>query len=144
MGAAAYWSAWAGLPVRFAERDRSGIPAHWLSFGSRASALSGQPKSATNPPNAILNYLYAVMESEAIIAARIMALDPGIGVFHRDTRFRESLAADLMEPVRTEVDRYLLELLTKRTFGARDFLPATSPPSSYYPPKPRTPATSSG
>lgn len=109
------------LRIQSPNWDRARVPAHWHSFGDRKSALSGRPKLATNPANAVLNYLYAVMEAEATIAARIAGLDPGIGVLHRDARFRESLAADLMEPVRPEADRYLLELLTRRTFAARDF-----------------------
>jgi CRISPR-associated endonuclease Cas1 len=121
MGAAAYWSAWSALPVSFARQDSDRVPQHWRTFHGRASAVTRQPRYATNPANAILNYLYAILESEATIAARIVGFDPGLGVFHLDTRFRQSLSSDLMEPVRPEVDRYLLELLTKRTFGARDF-----------------------
>jgi hypothetical protein len=85
------------------------------------SAITRQPRLATNPANALLNYLYSILETEAIIAARTMGLDPGLGVFHVDSAYRESLASDLMEPVRGEIDAYLLELLVKRSFGARDF-----------------------
>jgi hypothetical protein len=60
-------------------------------------------------------------EGEATIAARIFGLDPGLGVLHADQNNRDSLAADLMEPIRPLVDRYLLELVASRTFAARDF-----------------------
>ena len=40
---------------------------------------------AVNPPNAVLNYLYAVLESDASLAANELGLDPGLGVLHRDT-----------------------------------------------------------
>jgi CRISPR/Cas system-associated endonuclease Cas1 len=33
----------------------------------------------------MLNYLYAVLESEARLAASALGLDPGLGVMHADT-----------------------------------------------------------
>jgi len=89
--------------------------------GSRTSPLTGGPRLAANPANAILNYLYALLEAEAATAARIVGLDPGLGLMHADQRNRSSLAADLMEPVRPLVDRYVLQLLVRRTFSTRDF-----------------------
>jgi CRISPR-associated endonuclease Cas1 len=119
--AAAYWSAWAPIPVRFARRDVDRVPAHWRTVGPRTSALTGSPRLAANPANALLNYLYALLEGEATLAARVVGLDPGLGVLHADQLNRDSLAADLMEPVRPLVDRYLLRLLEARTFAAADF-----------------------
>ena len=72
--ALAYWGAWSSLPVRFAQRDRDRLPDHWRTFGSRTSALTGGPRLATNPANAILNYFYAILEGEASIAARVVGL----------------------------------------------------------------------
>ena len=66
---------------------------------------------AVNPPNAVLNYLYAVLESDASLAANELGLDPGLGVLHRDTPNRNSLACDLMEPVRPLVYAYLFDWL---------------------------------
>ncbi len=63
----------------------------------------------------------ALLEAEAALAARIVGLDPGLGVMHVDQAHRDSLAADLMEPVRPVVDAYAFELLTSRSFAARDF-----------------------
>jgi CRISPR-associated endonuclease Cas1 len=119
--AASYWAAWSPVPVRFARRDASSVPAHWLTFGSRTSPLTGGPRLAANPANAILNYLYALLEAETVTAARVVGLDPGLGFLHADQSNRDSLAADLMEPVRPLVDRYVLEVLGRRTFAARDF-----------------------
>jgi CRISPR/Cas system-associated endonuclease Cas1 len=63
-GAYSYWGAWHSLPINFPRNDKR-VPDHWRTFGTRISSLSGSPRSATNPPNAILNYLYALLESEA-------------------------------------------------------------------------------
>jgi CRISPR-associated endonuclease Cas1 len=113
-GAAAYWSAWRDLPVQFPKNDQNRVPAHWKVFGTRKSALTGSPRLATNPPNGILNYLYSLLESESRLAAAAMGLDPGLGVLHADTTARDSLACDLMEPVRPCVDAYLLDWITRQ------------------------------
>ena len=84
------------------------MPEHWQIFGARVSALTGSPRLAVNPPNAVLNYLYSVLEAEAHLAAAELGLDPGLGVLHRDTPNRDSLACDLMEPIRPLVDAYLV------------------------------------
>ena len=41
---------------------------------------------------------------------------------HADQKARDSLALDLMEAVRPEVDAYVLDLLAGRTFSAKDFV----------------------
>jgi hypothetical protein len=91
-------------------------------FGQRASLLTRSPRTATNPANAILNYLYALLEAEAILACDTVGLDPGLGIFHTDRRDRSSLALDLMEACRPAVDAYLLALLTQRVLAVEDFV----------------------
>src|ERR1700687_4096758 len=105
----AYWSAWRNVPVAFPKNDRRRVPEHWRSFGSRHSPLTGSPRLAVNPLNAILNYLYALLESEARLALAALGLDPGIGVMHVDSPARDSLACDLLGFVRPQVDAYLLD-----------------------------------
>ena len=95
-GAAAYWSAWRTLPINFPRNDLLRVPDHWRTFGSRMSPLTRSPRLAVNPVNAILNYLYALLESEARLAAAALGLDPGMGVLHVDAPARDSLALDLM------------------------------------------------
>jgi CRISPR-associated endonuclease Cas1 len=109
----AYWAAWHTLPINFPRKQESRVPAHWRVFGARISPLTGSPRLAVNPPNAIINYLYSVLESESRLAAAALGLDPGIGVLHVDTPYRDSLACDLMEPVRPQVDAYFLDWITR-------------------------------
>ena len=109
-----YWSAWSTLPINFPKNDLKRVPEHWRSFGARVSPLTGSPRLAANPPNAILNYLYALLESESRLAAAALGLDPGIGVLHVDTPARDSLACDLMEPIRAQIDAYLLDWVTRQ------------------------------
>ena len=112
--ARAYWQAWGALPINFPKNQLPRVPAHWLNFGVRVSPLTGSPRLACNPPNAILNYFYALLESQARLAAATLGLDPGLGVLHTDTSARDSLACDLMEPVRPHVDAYVLDWITKQ------------------------------
>jgi CRISPR-associated endonuclease Cas1 len=107
--AAAYWSAWRSLPISFPNNDLIRVPDHWRTFDTRKSPLSGSPRLAANPANAMLNYLYALLESEARLAAAALGLDPGLGVLHVDTPARDSLACDLMEAIRPQVDAYVLD-----------------------------------
>jgi len=119
--ASAYWRAWSAVPVRFERADVEKVPFHWTSFGRRASLLTGNPRRASNPANAVLNYLYAIAEAEARIAALGVGCDPGIGILHADQKMRDSLACDLMEPVRPVVDAWALDLFEARTFRKADF-----------------------
>jgi len=118
----AYWGAWSMLPMPFRARDAAALPEHWRTFGQRSSLLTKGPRLATNPGGAILNYLYALVEAETILACHGVGLDPGIGIFHVDQRDRASLALDLMESARPIVDSYVLALLTQRALAASDFI----------------------
>jgi CRISPR-associated endonuclease Cas1 len=120
--ARAYWSAWSTLSINFPKNQLSRVPAHWLSYGMRVSPLTGSPRLACNPPNGILNFLYALLESEARLAAAALGLDPGLGVLHVDTTARDSLACDLMEPVRAQVDSYVLHLITREYLSRSWFI----------------------
>jgi CRISPR-associated endonuclease Cas1 len=108
-----YWSSWRKIPITFPTRDVMRVPKHWQHLGARVSPLTGSPRLAVSPPNAMLNYLYAILESEARLAAAALGLDPGIGVMHVDSPARDSLACDLMEPVRPQVDAYVLEWISR-------------------------------
>jgi CRISPR-associated endonuclease Cas1 len=110
----AYWLAWRELPIQFPSRELWRVPNHWRRFGTRKSPLTGSPRLAVNPPGAMLNYLYAILESESRLALAALGLDPGIGVLHFDSRARDSFACDLMEAARPDVDAYVLDWLTKR------------------------------
>jgi hypothetical protein len=119
--ASMYFAAWRNVQIRFRERDLARIPARWLRCDSRASVLTGAPRAATSPINALRNYLFACLESEARLALLAHGCDPTMGVLHADQRNRDSLALDAMEPVRSDVDAFLLDSLEDREFTARDF-----------------------
>lgn len=124
--AALYFGVWAGrqeTAPRFAAKDRGRVPAHWTAFDSRRSVLasgSGNRK-AERPVNALLNYAFALLEAEATLACVAVGLDPGLGVVHNDARARQSMALDLMEPVRPEVEAFVLDMVDNRSFRKVEF-----------------------
>jgi hypothetical protein len=69
----------------------------------------------------LLNYMYALAESECRLALLAVGLDPGLGWVHRDAPYRDSAALDLLEPLRPAVDDYVMRLLETRTFSRREF-----------------------
>jgi CRISPR-associated endonuclease Cas1 len=122
--ASVYFKAWSNrVAVTWASKDMPRIPAHWLGFKSRRTPLrmSSGARRAADPINALLNYLYALAEIECRLACLTVGLDPGLGVIHADVRARDSLALDLIEPVRPVVDRYVIDLLDGHAFRRADF-----------------------
>jgi len=57
--------------------------------------------------NAILNYGYAVLESQVRIAAAMLGLDTSISYLHAMKHGRSSLIFDLIEPLRPKLERVL-------------------------------------
>jgi predicted RNA-binding Zn-ribbon protein involved in translation (DUF1610 family) len=120
-GAFAYWEAWHQVRLSFARREHAKVPTSWLRGTSRRSPHTGTPRTAAHPLNALLNYLYAILEAEARIACLTMGLDPALGLLHADLKSRDSLALDLMEPVRPVVDGWVLDLIRRQVFSRDDF-----------------------
>lgn len=122
--AAVYFKAWQHLPVTFAPKAKPHIPPCWRTFVQRSSVLAdGQaPRSAADPVNATLNLAYTLLYVEATRACHALGLDPGLGIIHRDKKGRDSLALDLVEPVRPTVDRYILDMVRSTVFTRADFV----------------------
>lgn len=123
--AARYFNTWSGrVEIRFARDHVDRVPKHWSRFVTRSSLIHAGPgaRDAADPLNAILNYTYALAETECTIALRAVGLDPGLGVMHTDQRARDSLALDLIEPLRPVADDLVLQLLARRAFTSDDFI----------------------
>ena len=116
-----YWNAWYDIPVMFPNKDAKQVPDHWLRFGTRHSPISGGPRLAVNPPNALLNYINAIAESECRKAAISCGLDPGLGFIHTDTANRDSLGLDLIETIRPAIEAWLLDWLLTEPLTRADF-----------------------
>jgi CRISPR-associated endonuclease Cas1 len=120
--AVTYFGALRNVPVLWPKADLPRIPDHWRTIGSRQSPLSGGPRLAVTPVHAILNYCFALCESESRLALAALGLDPGLGLgLHTDTPNRDSLALDVLEPVRPEVEKWLIAWITRGPLRRADF-----------------------
>jgi CRISPR-associated endonuclease Cas1 len=108
-----YWQAWECVAITFPKTDLARVPDHWQAFGTRRSPLSKNARRATTPANALLNYLYTLLETETRLAINALGLDAGLGLLHADTASRDSLVYDLMEPIRPVVDAYLFKWISQ-------------------------------
>jgi CRISPR-associated protein Cas1 len=76
----------------------------------------------THPMNAMLNYAYAVLESQVRIATVSEGLDPMIGYLHASRPGPVALVYDLMDPLRPQVDRSVLDFVRSHPFTPSDFI----------------------
>ena len=74
-----------------------------------------------DPVNACLSLGYTLLHSLAVHACGVAGLDPLLGFYHRPAVGRESLASDLIEPLRPSVDLWVWELLRTRTLREDHF-----------------------
>jgi CRISPR-associated endonuclease Cas1 len=120
--ASSYFREWRDLPVTWPKADLQKIPDHWRSVGSRQSPLTGGPRLAVTPVHAILNYCFALLEAETRLAISALGMDAGLGVgLHTDTANRDSLAFDILEPVRPQVETWLLDWVAREPLRRVDF-----------------------
>jgi CRISPR-associated protein Cas1 len=117
----AYFAAWQMMPLRWKGIGRKPIPPEWQHVVARPSMVSGRNRHATHPVNAMLNYAYAVLESQVRIATVSEGLDPTIGYLHSCRSGRVALVYDLMEALRSSVDRSILDFIRAHTFTPADF-----------------------
>jgi CRISPR-associated endonuclease Cas1 len=122
--ASEYFKAWEGLPLRWTGTSRKPIPEGWRLIGTRSSVRISKAENvgATHPLNAILNYAYAVLQSQLHIKAVGEGYDPTIGIMHNGRRGELALVFDLMEPYRPKVDAAVLKFAFNETFSPADFV----------------------
>lgn len=74
-----------------------------------------------DPMNATLSLSYTLLHAEAVLAAYGAGLDPYIGFYHALDFGRESLASDLIEPLRPQADAFALRLFNRKDLRPEDF-----------------------
>ena len=75
-----------------------------------------------DPVNACLSLGYTLLHFEAVRAAYGAGLDPLLGFFHEPAYGRESLACDLIEPLRPRLDGWVWTLFRERRLREDDFV----------------------
>ncbi|MCF0254389.1 MAG: CRISPR-associated endonuclease Cas1 [Duodenibacillus sp.] len=74
-----------------------------------------------DPLNVLLSLGYTLLQSEAVVALYGAGLDPFIGFFHALDFGRESLACDVIEPLRPQIDKFCVELFKDRKLRPEHF-----------------------
>jgi CRISPR-associated endonuclease Cas1 len=117
-----YWAAWQSVEVMFVRNDEPRVPENWRRFEGRRSAINpGSSRNASDPLNALLNYVYRLLEAEGHLATLAIGLDPGLGILHADIRGRASFVLDVIEAARPLAERHVLRLLRSQPLRWRDF-----------------------
>ena len=75
-----------------------------------------------DPVNACLSLAYTLLHFEAVTACHVAGLDPMLGLYHEPVFGRESLACDMVEPLRPHVDEWVWMLFRDRVLTADGFL----------------------
>ena len=120
--AISYFAAWRTIPLRWKGTNKNPIPPEWRRIGMRQDFLRRSNRNARHPVNAMLNYGYAVLESQVRIAIAESGLDPTMGYLHVCQPGRQALVYDLIEPYRPQVDRQVLDFVRSDAFASRDFI----------------------
>lgn len=90
-----------------------------LNFTSRMH--ESHQMNASDPVNCLLNYGYAVLESECRKALSSVGFEPTIGFLHEARQTKYPLVYDLQEPFRWLVDTTIIESLEYERFSKKDF-----------------------
>lgn len=74
-----------------------------------------------DPVNACLSLAYTLLHFDAVRAAHAAGLDPLLGFYHRPAFGRESLACDLIEPLRPIADEWIWQQFSTAQLRAEHF-----------------------
>ena len=80
-----------------------------------------QRRPAPDPVNAMLSLGYTLIQHEVVIGIKSVGLDPMLGFMHRPSYRRDSLACDLLEPFRPQIDLWVYRLFQGGTLRHEDF-----------------------
>ena len=121
-----YFYAWRALDLKWKSTKAYPIPDEWCKYFSRSSLFKERQRianrNATHPVNAMLNYVYGMLENRVRVEVIAEGHDPNIGVMHnRNLADRHSFVFDRMEPLRPVADRTVLNLVKTETFSGADF-----------------------
>jgi len=87
--AQAYFAAWNSVPIRWKGLTRRAIPDDWHRIGQRQSLngtrTKGRNRHASHSVNAMLNYAYAILETQVRMQIVAEGMEPTIGYLHSST-----------------------------------------------------------
>lgn len=92
---------------------------HFVKRGSKSYSWN---MNASDEVNAVLNYGYAILESEVRKDINAVGLDPTIGLLHELAASKTPLVYDIQELFRWLVDLSVLQLLEEKKVKKTDFI----------------------
>lgn len=106
--------------------EGAGAAAHYAAltalFPPALNFTGRNRRPPRDPVNACLSLGYTLLHFEAVRAAHGAGLDPLLGFFHEPAYGRESLACDLIEPLRPRLDGWVWALFRERRLRETDFV----------------------
>jgi CRISPR-associated protein Cas1 len=106
--------------------EGAGAAAHYAAltalFPPSLNFAGRNRRPPRDPVNACLSLGYTLLHFEAVRAAYGAGLDPLLGFYHEPAYGRESLACDLIEPLRPRLDGWVWGLFRERRLRAEDFV----------------------
>ena len=99
---------------------------HYFNLWSEAIdepwTFTGRHKNPpTDPVNALLSLAYTLLYSETVRALYAQGLDVACGFYHQANRRRHALACDIMEPLRPQIDAWVVQQLKQQTWQTHHF-----------------------
>lgn len=91
------------------------------NFGFRSRMHETHQMNASDPFNAMLNYGYAILETQCRKALNSVGLEPTVGFLHEARKTKYPLVYDLQEPYRWLVDTTVISCLESSRFDRKDF-----------------------
>lgn len=86
-------------------------------------AFSGRSKRPPRDPvNAVLSLSYSLATGLMTNVLHSTGLNPAVGYLHENYSRRPSLALDLIDPLRTHIDRFVVSLFNRGVFKEDDFV----------------------
>ena len=105
--------------------EGAGAAAYFEGFGDllpeRLKFSCRNRRPPKDPVNAVLSLGYTLLHAEAVLALYGAGLDPFVGFYHALDFGRESLACDVVEPLRVDIDRHTLMLFRTEKLRLDDF-----------------------
>jgi len=106
--------------------EGAGAAAHYAAlttlFPPSLNFTGRNRRPPRDPVNACLSLGYTLLHFEAVRSAHGAGLDPLLGFYHEPAYGRESLACDLIEPLRPRLDGWVWALFRERRLRAHDFV----------------------
>ena len=90
-------------------------------FCASLNFTARQRRPPQDPVNAILSLSYTLLHHEAVNAIKMQGLDPALGCYHQLSYGRDSLACDLIEPLRPYLDQWIWRLFAQQILTSTHF-----------------------